>query len=170
MTNLRLSHFIFLILLSCLTYFFHECAHWLAYYSYEIDAQLNVNTIRLPQEIRLTAMQKVIIYGSGVFFTLLQGYIGFLLALKKDSFIGFYILLSAAVFRWAAIIQGIFSSSDELKVSLAMGTPAWFWPILIGITFLGMVFYSSKKLNIPLKTLTMTSLGFLLVTYLYSLL
>ena len=51
-----------------------------------------------------------------------------------------------------------------------MGTPAWFWPILIGITFLGMVFYSSKKLNIPLKTLTMTSLGFILVTYLYSLL
>ena len=99
-----------------------------------------------------------------------KGILGFLLALKKDSFIGFYILLSAAVFRWAAIIQGIFSSSDELKVSLAMGTPPWFWPILIGITFLGMVFYSSKKLNIPLKTLTMTSLGFLLVTYLYSLL
>ena len=98
-----------------------ECAHWLAYHSYKIDAQLTTNTIRLPTEIRLTSMQKVIIYGSGVFFTLQQGVIGFWLTLKKDSFIGFYILLSAAVFRWAAIIQGIFSSSDELKVSLAMG-------------------------------------------------
>ena len=83
MTNLRFSHFLFLFLLPCFTYFFHEYAHWLAYHSYEIDAQLYVNTIRLPKEIRLTAMQKVIIYGSGVIFTLLQGVIGFWVALKK---------------------------------------------------------------------------------------
>ena len=170
MTNLRFSHFLFLFLLPCLTYFFHEYAHWLAYHSYEIDAQLYVNTIRLPKEIRLTAMQKVIIYGSGVIFTLLQGVIGFWVALKKDSLIGFYILLSAAVFRWAAMMQEIFSTSDELKVSLAMEIPSFSWPLLIAITFLGMVFYSSKKLNFPIKNLTKISLSFLLATYLYSLL
>ena len=168
MTNLRFSHFLFLFLLPCLTYFFHEYAHWLAYHSYEIDAQLYVNTIRLPKEIRLTAMQKVIIYGSGVIFTLLQGVIGFWVALKKDSLIGFYILLSAAVFRWAAMMQEIFSTSDELKVSHAMDIPPLFWPLLTGICFFGMVFYSSKKLNVPLKTLTIASLSFLLITYVYS--
>lgn len=151
-----------------MTYFFHEFSHWLAYHFYEIDAQLSLNTIRLPKEIRLTSIQKVLVYGSGVFFTLLQGFIGFWLALKKDSLTGFYILLSAAVFRCAAIIQGVFSSSDELKVSHAMDIPPLFCPLLIGISFLGMVFYSYKKLNIPLKTLTIASLIFLLITYAYS--
>lgn len=50
-----------------------------------------------------------------------------------------------------------------------MGIPPLFWPFWVGIAFLGMVFYSSKKLNIPLKTLAMTSLSFLFVMYLYSL-
>lgn len=115
MPNLRLPHFFFLILLPCFTYFFHECAHWLAYLFYEINAQLIVNTILLPKEIRLSSIQKVLIYGSGVFFSLLQGVIGFWIVQKKETVFGFYLLLSAAIFRWTAIIQGIFSSSDELK-------------------------------------------------------
>ena len=103
-------------------------------------------------------------------FPYFKGLLDFGWLLKKESLIGFYILVSAAVFRWAAIIQGIFSSSDELKVSLAMDIPSFSWPLLIAITFLGMVFYSSKKLNFPIKNLTKISLSFLLATYLYILL
>ena len=87
------------MVLPCLTYFLHECAHWLAYLFYGIDARLDINTIRLPQQIELTSTQQFIIYGSGVFFSLSQGIIGYGIAFKKEVYFGGSLLLSAAVFR-----------------------------------------------------------------------
>ncbi len=159
---------LFLIILPCTTYFFHECAHWLAYYFYGIDARLALNTIRLPQQIELTPTQQFIIYGSGVFFSLTQGIIGYTIAFKRDLLFGSALLLSAAVFRWAAILQGIVSSSDEIKMSQANGTHDFVWPLLISVSFFLMLFYVHKKRGLPMKYMAGVGLLFLFITYVYS--
>ncbi|MGC6480275.1 MAG: hypothetical protein ACON42_07840 [Flavobacteriaceae bacterium] len=165
----RFLFLLFLIVLPCLTYFLHECTHWLVYRFYGIDARLDLNTISLPQEIGLTSTQQFIIYGSGVFFSLIQGIIGYFIALRKDIFIGSSLLLSAAVFRWAAILQGIVSSSDEIKMSQAMGVYDSVWPLIISGSFFMMLFYVYKKGRLEMKFICGISLIFLLITYLYSL-
>ena len=170
MTKICSTHFIFLLLLPCLTYFLHECTHLIVYRLYGINASLAINTIALPQEeMNFTNTQKIYIYGSGVFFSLLQGIFGFVMTLKKESFTGFLILLSAAVFRWAATIQGVFSSSDEIKISQAMNNPDFVWPLIISSSFFLMIFYVYKERKLPKKSIYGTGLLFLLITYFYSL-
>lgn len=44
-TSLILKQLPFLIILPCLTYFFHEFAHWIAYQFYSIEVHLTLNTI-----------------------------------------------------------------------------------------------------------------------------
>ena len=62
-TSLIIKQLSFLIILPCLTYFFHEFAHWIAFRFYNIEAHLSLNTIRLINEIiELTSTQKFIIY------------------------------------------------------------------------------------------------------------
>src|SRR5210317_1913352 len=103
---MNLPHFTFLlglIVVACLTYFLHECVHGLAYLYFEIDFDLKLNTIVLQKDdLSLTQFQKSVSYGSGVGFTVLQGVTGLLLVKKGSSNFGFFLLLSAAVFRWAA--------------------------------------------------------------------
>jgi len=150
---MNLPHFTFLlglIVVACLTYFLHECAHGLAYFYFEIDFDLKLNTIVLQKDnLFLTQFQKSVIYGSGVGFTFLQGATGFLLVKKDSSNFGFLLLLSAAVFRWAATLQGIWTGSDEIQMmSLAMGLPTTFWPLLVSLSFLIMVIYSKRKMAV----------------------
>ena len=164
----RFLFLLFLMVLPCLTYFLHECAHWLAYLFYGIDARLDINTIRLPQQIELTSTQQFIIYGSGVFFSLGQGIIGYGIAFKKDVYFGSSLLLSAAVFRCAAILQGVVSTSDEIKMSRAMTIHDSVWSLIISGSFFLMLFHLLKKRELPMKYTCGASLLFLLVTYGYS--
>lgn len=95
----QIKLFIGLLLLPCFTYFTHECAHGLAYLFFEIDFNLKLNTIILQAEpMPFTKIQKIVIYGSGVGFSFLQGFVGFLLLKKYRASFGFLLLLSAAVF------------------------------------------------------------------------
>ena len=165
----RFLFLISLILLPCLTYFMHEYAHWIVYRFYGIDAQLSLNTIELSQEdLVLTKGQQFLIYGSGVFFSLFQGITGYVIALNRDLYFGSSLLLSAAVFRWTAILQGIVSSSDEIKMSQAMGVHDIVWPLIISGSFFLMIFYVYTR-GLPLKFIYGTSLLFLLIIYFYSL-
>ena len=170
---MNLPHFTFLLGLievACLTYFLHECAHGLAYFYFEIDFDLKLNTIVLQKDdLFLTQFQKSVIYGSGVGFTFLQGVTGFLLVKKDSSNFGFLLLLSKAVFRWAATLQGIWTASDEIQMSIAMGLPTTFWPLLVSMSFLIMVIYSKRKMAVSNQKLFGVSSLFLLVTYLFSL-
>ena len=164
------AYYFFLVLISCLTYFLHECAHGLAYFYFEIDFDLKLNTIVLQKDdLFLTQFQKSVIYGSGVGFTFLQGVTGFLLVKKGSSNFGFLLLLSAAVFRWAATLQGIWTGSDEIQMSIAMGLPTTFWPLLVSLSFLILVIYSKRKMAVSNQKLFGVSSLFLLVTYLFSL-
>ena len=170
---MNLPHFTFLlglIVVACLTYFLHECAHGMAYFYFEIDFDLKLNTIVLQKDdLFLTQFQKGVIYGSGVGFTFLQGVTGFLLVKKGSSNFGFLLLLSAAVFRWAATLQGIWTASDEIQMSIAMGLPTTFWPLLVSLSFLILVIYSKRKMAVSNQKLFGVSSLFLLVTYLFSL-
>lgn len=170
---MNLPHLTFLlglIVVACLTYFLHECAHGLAYFYFEIDFDLKLNTIVLQKDdLFLTQFQKDVIYGSGVGFTFLQGVTGFLLVKKDSSNFGFLLLLSKAVFRWAATLQGIWTASDEIQMSIAMGLPTTFWPLLVSMSFLIMVIYSKRKMAVSNQKLFGVSSLFLLVTYLFSL-
>ena len=168
MPRFRFLFLLFLIALPCLTYFLHECAHWLAYHFYGIDARLVINTIRLPQQNELTSTQQFIIYGSGVFFSLIHGIIGYSIAFKKDVYFGSSLLLSAAVFRWAAIFKGVVSTSDEIKMSRAMGIHDLVWPLITSIGFFLMLFHLHQKWGLPMKYMCGMSLLFLLITYGYS--
>lgn len=109
------------------------------------------------------------IYGSGFGFTFLQRVTGFLLVKKGSSNFRFFLLLSAAVFRWAATLHGIWTGSDEIQMSLAMGLPTAFWPLLVSLSFLIMAVYSKRKMTVSNLKLIGTSSLFLLVTYLFSL-
>ncbi len=129
-----------------------------------------MNTIILQKDdLFLTHFQKRVIYGSGVGFAFLQGVTGFLLFKKGSSNFGFLFLLSAAVFRWAATLQGIWTVSDEIQMSIAMGLPTAFWPLLVSLSFLILVVYSKRKMAVYNLKLIGTSSLFLLVTYLFSL-
>ncbi len=166
----QINLFIGLLLLPCFTYFSHECAHGLAYLFFEIDFNLKLNTIVLQAEpMPFTKIQKIVIYGSGVGFSFLQGFVGFLLLKKYRASFGFLLLLSAAVFRWAAIFQGIWAGSDEKQMSLAMGLPTAVWPLFISLSFLIMVLFSKKKMAVSNRKLFGTIFLFLLVTFLFSL-
>ena len=165
----RFLYLISLLLLPCLTYFLHEYVHWIVYRFYGIDALLFLNTIELSQEdVALTKSQQFLIYGSGVFFSLFQGITGYVIALNRDLYFGSSLLLSAAVFRWTAILQGVYSSSDEIKMSQAMGVHDILWPLIISGSFFLMIFYVYTR-GLPLKFIYGTSLLFLLITYFYSL-
>ena len=166
----HLTFLLDLIVVACLTYFLHECAHGLAYFYFEIDFDLKLNTIVLQKDdLFLTQFQKSVIYGSGVGFTFLQGVTGFLLVKKDSSNFGFLLLLSAAIFRWAAALQGIWTSSDEIQMSIAMGLPTTFWHLLVSLSFLIMVIYTKRKMAVSNQKLFGVSSLFLLVTYLFSL-
>lgn len=170
MSRIRLVYFVFNFLLPCMTYFFHECVHWLAYRSIGINGRLTINTIVFSQELVLSSTQNAFIYGSGVLFTLFQGVMGFVITIKREATFGFNILLSAAIFRWAAILQGLISSSDEIKIGIALGMHPSIWPISISVSFFGMVYYSFRNMKFSLKTFFSNSLLFLLLTILISLL
>lgn len=46
----HLTFLLDLIVVACLTYFLHECAHGLAYFYFEIDFDLKLNTIVLQKD------------------------------------------------------------------------------------------------------------------------
>lgn len=85
MSRIRLVYFVFIFLLPCMTYFFHECVHWLAYRSIGINGRLTINTIVFSQELVLSSTQNAFIYGSGVLFTLFQGVMGFVITIKREA-------------------------------------------------------------------------------------
>jgi len=88
---------------------------------------------------------------------------------KHASLLWFNVLLAAFSLRFAVDLLGLVQSSDEIKTSIAMGLPSYFWTIVVlGRLFL-MLNSGRKVVGIPTKQVLGHFLFLLLVTYLFSL-
>lgn len=168
--NKKISLIVQLVVIGCLTYFLHELAHLLAHLSlsHTVDFKINRMDLISPEKIS-EAWKQGWVSGSGAFFTFFQGIIAYKLLKKTSSLFWFNILLSAFVLRFAAALLGLIKSSDEIKTSIAMGLPSYFWTSIVlgGLFFL--LVKAKKQLNIPVKIVLGNFLILLGITYLFSL-
>ena len=157
-------------LLGCLSYFMHELAHLFAHFSlgHQVDFKINHMTLITPKVIS-TPWHQAWVSGSGALFSFAQGGIAFYMLKKYASILWFNVLLAAFSLRFAAALLGLVKSSDEIKTSIAMGLPSYFWTIVVlGGLFL-MLKSGRKVLGISTKQVLGHFLFLLLVTYLFSL-
>lgn len=166
----NLSLLLQLGLFGCLSYFLHELAHLFAHYSlgHTVDFKINHMTLITPKVIS-APWQQAWVSGSGALFSFAQGGIAFYMLKKHASLLWFNVLLAAFSLRFAAALLGLVKSSDEIKTSIAMGLPSYFWTIVVlGGLFL-MLNSGRKVVGIPTKQVLGHFLFLLLVTYLFSL-
>lgn len=156
--------------IGCLTYFVHELAHLFIHLGLGHRVAFKMNHIELyqPQQITLP-IHRVFVYGSGVFVTFLQGIIGYRLVTRTLNQRGFTLLLAAFTLRFAAAILGLTSNSDEMKTSIAMDLPSYFWTVIVLGGFLFLIYKAMKKSLLNPKSVLGQFLILLLAIYLFSL-
>ena len=125
-------------------------------------------TLIIPETIN-TPWQQAWVSGSGALFSFAQGGIAFYLLKKRVSIVWFNVLLSAFSLRFATALLGLVKSSDEIKTSIAMGLPSYFWTIVMLGGLILMLNSGRKVVGITLKQVLGHFMFLLLVTYLFSL-
>ena len=168
--KINLSLLLQLSIFGCLSYFLHELAHLFAHYSlgHQVDFKINHMTLIIPETIN-TPWQQAWVSGSGALFSFAQGGIAFYLLKKRVSIVWFNVLLSAFSLRFATALLGLVKSSDEIKTSIAMGLPSYFWTIVMLGGLILMLNSGRKVVGITLKQVLGHFMFLLLVTYLFSL-
>lgn len=168
--NKNLSLSLQLILIGCLTFFIHELVHFLAHLSLGHTVNFNINHIDLIQPKKIMDNWKQAwVSGSGAFFTFFQGFVAFLMLKKKSSRFWFNVLLSAFVLRLAAALLAIIKSSDEIKTSIAMGLPSYFWTSIVLLGLLYLIFKAKNKIGLKPRIILIHFTLLVIVTYLFSL-
>ena len=166
----NLSLLLQLGLFGCLSYFLHELAHLFAHYSlgHTVDFKINHMTLITPKVIS-APWQQAWVSGSAALFSFAQGGIAFYMLKKYASLLWFNVLLAAFSLRFAAALLGLVNSSDEIKTSIAMDLPSYFWTIVVLGGLLLMLYSGRKVVGITTKQVLGHFLFLLLVTYLFSL-
>ena len=166
----KLFPFLLVFFIGCLTYFGHELAHLFIHLGlgHRVTFKMNHILIHQPQPI-VAPIHRVFVYGSGVLFTFLQGMIGYRVFIKNQSQWGFTLLLAAFTLRFAAAMLGFSTNSDEMKISIAMGLPTYFWTIIVFVGFLILIYKGKKKNGLNLTSVLGQFLILLLAIYLFSL-
>lgn len=167
-TKLNISniviYFSIVIIVTFLTFFFHEMAHWIAYEALGYDAGFTLNTANVKDKtITLTKVQKIITSGAGPLFTIIQALFFFYWLKRKDNFLVYPFLFIPFAMRLAAGLANIFGPNDEGRISLHLGLPIYIIPILIILFLFWLVFKTSKRNKYSLK-LNLFSFLFSLLT------
>lgn len=155
--NNILQYFGIVLIVTFLSFIFHEMAHWVSYELLGFDAGFTLNTASIKDKnIELTKSQKMISDAAGPIFTICQAIFFYFLLRKKNVFFLYPFLFTPFVQRLMAGIFNTFQPNDEGRISLNLGLNLYSISIIVTLFLFWLAYRVSKKNQYSFKTNSIT--------------
>ncbi len=129
--NQNLQYVLAAALAVFLTSLFHELAHWVTGELLGNRMGMNLNAAYPVNGGYLQPWHAHIVTAAGPLFTVLQGFLVYLLMRKYKNKILYLFLLSPLIMRVLAMFMNFLNPNDEGRISLALGLGLFTVPIVV---------------------------------------
>ncbi|MEM6802235.1 MAG: hypothetical protein AAF696_12575 [Bacteroidota bacterium] len=150
------------IMVVFLTWVSHEFAHWITAELMGYESIMRLNSVSQVEGVKTEGWHKISITAAGVIWTIIQGFIFFIILNRGGWNKYLYLFLFTAFFmRLAAGIMNLVSLNDEGRISEFLGIGAFTLPIIVSGLLFFMVYKISRKYSLKAKFQAWT---FLIIT------
>lgn len=145
-----------LLVIAVATFLVHEGAHWAMGRAlghamvFGLNGTGPVGAVSMSDHLWISA--------AGVIVTLIQGAAGFLMAMRRESLVGYGMLFFAALMRLMAAGVSVFNPNDEARISQELGLGLWTLPAATVAVLVVLTVIASRRLGLSWRTNLLTYL------------
>src|SRR5690606_12386300 len=140
--------YLLLVLVTPLTFFLHELAHWATGEALGYSMQMSLNNARPADGTFVSSIDAALVSAAGPLLTLLQAVVAFLLIRRSGKPIIYPVLFIALFMRAVAMLVSLANPNDEARVSQLLGLGTWTLPALVVAGLLAMTWNASRSLRL----------------------
>ena len=146
-----LKYFLTIVVITFLTFFFHELFHWIGYEILGYDAGFTLNGASVKDSnIELPKSHRMLTNALGPLFTMAQAFVFFMILKKHKNIYLYPFLFIPFLMRLGATWANQFQPNDEGRISLDLGLNLYtISAVVVGILFF-LVFKISRNNKIPM--------------------